>query len=92
MADHNLDWARTGHLPVFKSIIASKQFRAMPQRENIAPLATIGQTLPGYVPRQSAIEGLVGEEMSAAITGQEPIEKSLADAERRVNELLAEVD
>jgi hypothetical protein len=35
---------------------------------------------------------LVGEEMSAAITGQEPIERSLADAERRVNELLAEVD
>jgi multiple sugar transport system substrate-binding protein len=69
-----------------------EQFRALPQRVNIAPLATIGQTLPGYVPRQSAIEGLVGEEMSAAITGQEPIDRSLADAERRVNELLAEVD
>ena len=92
MAHHNLDWARTGHLPVFRSIIASEQFRALPQRANIAPLATIGQTLPGYVPRQSAIEGLVGEEMSAAITGQEPVERSLADAERRVNELLAEVD
>ena len=92
MAQHNLDWGRTGHLPVFKSIIASEQFRALPQRANIAPLATIGQALPGYVPRQSAIEGLVGEEVSAAITGQEPIERSLADAERRVNELLAEVD
>jgi multiple sugar transport system substrate-binding protein len=92
MAEHNFDWARTGHLPVFRDIIESDRFRSLPQRENIAPLATIGEPLPGYVRRQSAIEGIVGEEVTAAVTGQEPVERALADAERRVNELLAQID
>ncbi len=92
MADHNFDWVRTGHLPAFRSIVESDEFAALPHRKNIAPLASIGQPLPGYVRRQSAIEGLIGEEMAAAVNGQEPIERSLADAERRVNELLAELD
>lgn len=92
MASHNFDWVRTGHLPAFQSIIESPQFRALPHRENIAPLATRGQALPGYVRRQSAIEGLVGEELAAAVTGQKPIEAALASAERRVNELLGELD
>jgi multiple sugar transport system substrate-binding protein len=92
MAQHNFDWARTGHLPAFRSVVDSPRFKALPHREDIAPLATIGQPLPGYVQRQSAIEGLIGEEMAAAVNGQKPIERALADAERRVNNLLAEVE
>jgi hypothetical protein len=30
--------------------------------------------------------------MAAAVNGQKPIERALADAERRVNNLLAQVD
>ncbi len=92
MAEHNYDWTRTGHLPAFKAVLASPKYRALPNRSDIALLAEIGRPLPGYVRRQSAIEGLVGEEMAAGFTGQEPIDKSLADAERRVNELLAQLD
>lgn len=92
MADHNFDWARTGHLPAFRSVVDSSEFKALPHRQDIAPLASIGQPLPGYVQRQSAIEGLVGEELAAAVNGQKPIERALADAERRVNNLLAQVD
>ena len=92
MAGHNFDWARTGHLPAFRSVVDSPRFKALPHRQDIASLATIGQPLPGYVLRQSAIEGLVGEEMAAAVNGQKPIESALADAERRVNNLLAQVD
>jgi multiple sugar transport system substrate-binding protein len=88
MAAHNYDWARTGHLPAFRATIADPRFQSLPHRTDIAPLATTGQPLPGHVRRQSALEGLVGEEIAAAITGQEPIEHALADAERRVNELL----
>ena len=50
----------------------------------------VGNT--GGVQRQNAIEGLVGEEVAAAINGQKPIERALADAERRVNNLLAQVE
>jgi multiple sugar transport system substrate-binding protein len=91
MAAHNFDWARTGHLPAMRSVIESPAFLALPHRPDIAPLANIGHPLPGYVQRQSAIEGLVGEEVSAAITGQKSVDRALADAERRVNELLAQL-
>jgi multiple sugar transport system substrate-binding protein len=92
MAAHNYDWARTGHIPAFKSVLADPRFKALPHRGDIAPLADIGRPLPSNVQRQNAIEGIVGEEAAAAFTGQKTIERGLADAERRVNDLLAEVD
>ena len=90
MAEHNFDWARTGHIPAFKAVVDSAAFKALPHRADIAPLGEIGRPLPTNVQRQSAIEGLVGEEMAAAVTGQKPVAQALADAERRVNELLAQ--
>jgi multiple sugar transport system substrate-binding protein len=92
MAAHNFDWARTGHLPAIEAVVDGPRFRALPHRQDIAPLATIGRPLPGAVQRQSAVEGIVGEEMAAAITGQKPTAQALADADRRVNEFLAELD
>jgi multiple sugar transport system substrate-binding protein len=92
MAAHNYDWARTGHIPAYKSVLADPRFRALPHRADIAPLADIGRPLPSYVQRQNAIEGLVGEEAAAAFTGQKSIERALADAERRVNAMLGQVE
>ena len=92
MAAHNFDWARTGHIPAFKAVLDDPRFKALPHRADIAPLGAIGRPLPSHVRRQSAMEGLVGEEMAAAVTGQKPVDRALADAERRVNELLGELD
>jgi multiple sugar transport system substrate-binding protein len=92
IAEHNFDWARTGHLPAFKAVVASPAFNALPHRANIAPVATTGRPLPGGIQRQNAIEGLVGEEIAAAFNGQKSTRRALADAERRVNELLGQVD
>ncbi|HEX6374102.1 MAG TPA: extracellular solute-binding protein [Allosphingosinicella sp.] len=92
MAAHNFDWARTGHIPAFKAVLDDPEFKALPHRGDIALLGEIGRPLPSHVRRQAAIESLVGEEMAAAFTGQKPVAKALADAERRVNELLAELD
>ena len=92
MADHNYDWARTGHLPAFRKVLAQSRFRSLPHRADIAPLAEMGRPLPGYVRRQNAIEGIVGEEMAAAYTGQKPIDVALRQAERRVNTLLGELN
>ncbi len=92
MAAHNFDWARTGHIPAFKAVLDDPKFKALPHRADIAPLGEIGRPLPSHVQRQSAIEGLVGEEMAAAFTGQKPVDRALADAERRVNELLAQIE
>ena len=92
MAAHNYDWARTGHIPAFKAVLDDPRFKALPHRADIAPLASIGRPLPSYVLRQNAIEGIVGEEAAAAFTGQKSVPQALAEAERRVDELLAQVD
>jgi multiple sugar transport system substrate-binding protein len=92
VADHNFDWARTGHLPAFQAVVESAAFQALPHRTNLIPVARTGRPLPGGVQRQNAIEGLVGEEVAAAFNGQKSTKRALADAERRVNELLAQTD
>jgi multiple sugar transport system substrate-binding protein len=92
MAAHNSDWARTGHIPAFKAVLDDPRFKALPHRADIAPLAEMGRPLPSYVLRQNAIEGIVGEEAVAGFTGQKPVRQALADAERRVNILLGQVD
>jgi multiple sugar transport system substrate-binding protein len=92
MAAHDYDWARTGHIPAFKAVLDDPRFKALPHRADIAPLASMGRPLPGYVLRQNAIEGIVGEEAAAAFTGQKTIPHALAEAERRVDVLLAQVD
>ncbi len=89
VAATNGEWARTGHLPAFKAVVESPAFRALPHRADIGPLASIGRPLPAGVQRQNAIEGIVGEEVAAAFNGQKTSAQALADAERRVNEFLA---
>lgn len=91
LARYDGDWARTGALPAFRAVYADPTFKALPHRADIAAMAATGVQLPGYVKRQSAIQGIVGEELEAAITGQKPIDSALASAERRVDELLAHV-
>lgn len=88
LADHDYEWSRTGHLPTMQAVIDSPRFKALPHRQAIAPLATVGQTLPPQVQRQFAVQDIIGDEMASAITGRKPIDIALADAERRVNDLL----
>lgn len=92
MAAHNFDWARTGHIPAFKSVLDDPRFKSLPHRADIAPLAAIGRPLPSNVQRQNAIERIVGEEAGSAFTGQKGIPQALRDAEHRVDDLLAQVD
>ena len=90
LAAHNFEWTRTGHLPAFEAVLHTPEFRALPHRSDIAAMAATGRQLPDYVQRQSAIQGLIGEELEAAVMGYKPVDRALADAERRVNELLAQ--
>jgi multiple sugar transport system substrate-binding protein len=91
LSRYNYDWSRTGQLPAFTAVLDRAEFRALPHREDIAALARTGKQLPGYVERQSAVQGLIGEELEAAITGTKPVETALKDAERRVNRLYAQM-
>ena len=64
---------------------------ALPHRENIAKLAVTGSPLSSEVQRQFALQDIIGEDLGPAFAGQKPIDRALADAESRVNELLFHV-
>ncbi len=87
-AANDFQWARTGHFPAYRAIIDSPEWQALPHREDIAIITRIGEPLPRFVRRQSPIEFIVGEEAAAAFTGVKPIERALADMQRRANEIL----
>ena len=87
-AKNNFQWARTGHFPAYKRIIDSEEWRQLPHRQDLAILTEIGEPLPKFVRRQSAIEFIVGEEAAAAFTGAKPVEAALRDMQRRTNEIL----
>lgn len=91
LADHDGEWARTGHIPAIGAVLRRPEFNALPHRADIADMARTGTQLPDYVRRQSAVQGLIGEELESAINGTKPVGRALSDAQRRVNELLAQM-
>lgn len=91
LADNDGEWTRTGHLPAMAGVLDTAAFKALPHRRDIAAMARTGAQLPDYVQRQSAVQGLIGEELEAAVSGQKPVGVALRDAERRVDELFAEM-
>ncbi len=88
LKDHDFDWSRTGHLPAYTAVIGSARWRALPHRAEIARLVDTARPLPAGVQRQFLVQQIISEEMESAITGQKPIDTALADAERRVNDIL----
>jgi multiple sugar transport system substrate-binding protein len=88
-ADNDFEWSRTGHLPAYKAVIDSAEFKALPHRDTISAVADLGRPLPAAVQRQFAIQDIIGEEMGAAVTGQKEVDAALTDMETRINELLA---
>jgi multiple sugar transport system substrate-binding protein len=87
-AANDFQWARTGHFPAYREIIESAQWQQLPHRGDIAEITQVGEPLPKYVRRQSPIEFIVGEEAAAAFTGAKPVQRALADMQRRADEIL----
>ncbi|WP_439635369.1 ABC transporter substrate-binding protein [Oceanicaulis sp.] len=87
-AEHNLDWSRTGHLPVFTDVLESEDWLALPHRQDLSGLAEQATPLPRYVRRQFPLETIVGQEVSAAVTGLKPVSQAQADLDRRAEALL----
>jgi multiple sugar transport system substrate-binding protein len=88
LKDSDFDWSRTGHLPAYQAVIDSERWQALPHRADIRSLVDEAEPLPAGVQRQFLIQQIVSAEMESGITAQKPIDTALADAERRVNDLL----
>jgi multiple sugar transport system substrate-binding protein len=87
--DNDFQWARTGHLPIRKSVADSAEFNALPHRADLAPLTRNGTARPAAVKRQFAIQEIENDEVTAGVSGDKDVDSALADAQSRINELLA---
>lgn len=58
-------------------------------RPGIAKLVDTGRSLTPGVQRRLVIERIVSESVESAITGQTSVDAALAEAEHRINALLA---
>lgn len=89
--DRNFEWARTGHLTINKAALASAAFQGLPYRKSIMEITSTGAAIPLSVPRQRALQDIVGEEIANMWLSQKPVDAAARSGEERTNKLLAEV-
>jgi multiple sugar transport system substrate-binding protein len=89
MTSNTIMWTEAGHIPPRVSVIESEEYQSLPHRpyKDLAALENIR-----YPPLQVnilEIETIILEEIQAALGGVKTSERALADAEQRVNSILA---
>ncbi|MCG6904127.1 MAG: extracellular solute-binding protein [Rhodobacter sp.] len=85
--DHNIDWARTGHMSVRKSVVDSDAYKGLPHRAEYTGTAAIAKDTPPSE-RYGAIQDVLNRELQAIWLTGKPVEDALADAEIEVQDLL----
>ena len=83
--DNNIEWARTGHSAVNKSVVESDVYNEYPHRSEYA------EFVPSAViqPRSNwntAFERVLDEELAAAMIGEKSPEQALNDAQTRLED------
>ena len=85
--DHNLDWARTGHVAVRTSVLESEAYRTLPHRIDYLDTPTIARNMPPAT-LYDAIQEALNRGLRAIWLGRKPIDDALADADIEVQSLL----
>lgn len=85
--DHNIDWARTGHMAVRKSVVESDAYTSLPHRDEYTGTAAIAKDTPPSE-RYGAIQDVLNRELQAIWLTGKPVEDALDDAELEVQDLL----
>ena len=70
--DNDLQWARTGSLPVRRSVLESDAFRKLPHRAEYADTIRIAHSLPAIRNQRSIQDDMVSELSAIWLTGREP--------------------
>lgn len=85
--DHNIDWARTGHMAVRRSVLESEEYANLPHRTEYTGTADIARDTPPSE-RYGAIQDVLNRELQAIwLTGKD-VSAALGDAEADVQDLL----
>ena len=85
--DHNIDWARTGHMAVRKSVVESEAYTSLPHRDEYTGTAAIAKDTPPSE-RYGAIQDVLNRELQAIWLTGKSVEDALDDAELEVQDLL----
>ena len=85
--DHNIDWARTGHMAVRKSVLGSGDYANLPHRSEYTGTAAIARDTPPSE-RYGAIQDVLNRELQAIWLTGKAVDAALADAEAEVQDLL----
>lgn len=85
--DHNIDWARTGHMSVRNSVLESEEYAALPHRSEYAETAAIARDTPPSE-NYGAIQDVLNRELQAIWLTDKPVDDALADAEAEVQDEL----
>ncbi|MEQ8965665.1 MAG: extracellular solute-binding protein [Azospirillaceae bacterium] len=85
--DHNVDWARTGHMAVRESVLASEAYADLPHRSEYADTAEIARDVPP-TQKYGAIQDVLNRELQAIWLTGKPVGDALADADAQVQDLL----
>ena len=86
MWDHNLDWARAGHLPARQSVMAD--YAKLPLRQYLVDIPSFGRAAPHDVRRQFGFQNLIGNEIAAMINTDKSVDAAIASAQDRSEQLL----
>ena len=85
--DHNIDWARTGHMAVRTSVMESDAYTSLPHRDEYTGTAAIAKDTPPSE-RYGAIQDVLNRELQAVWLTGKSVEAALGDAELEVQDLL----
>lgn len=86
MWDHNLDWARAGHLPARQSVM--NNYAKLPLRQYLVDIPSFGRAAPHDVRRQFGFQNLIGNEVAAMINTGKSVDAAIASAQDRSEQLL----
>jgi multiple sugar transport system substrate-binding protein len=84
---HNIDWARTGHLPVRQSVLASPELQKLPHRGEYAETAAISYYLPP-ARKYGAIQDAIGRGLVDHFQNGKPLDTVLKDMQAKVEDAL----
>ena len=85
--DHNIDWARTGHMAVRTSVVESDAYTSLPHRDEYTGTAAIAKDTPPSE-RYGAIQDVLNRELQAIWLTGKSVEDALDDAELEVQDQL----
>jgi multiple sugar transport system substrate-binding protein len=83
--DNNIEWAKTGHTSVRKSVINSDAYNSLPHRDEYKEFVTSAIIFPRGN-WATAYEDIVDEELQAVFIGDKTPEEGLAAAQARLDD------